>query len=304
MREKLHLLTRHRGFLTVLAASLVLYLLPGRYAFPVTGRIASACANIAAFLQPRRSEDEPAAPIERLRRELVRARQELAATQNELHLLQEEIESLTGIKSSSEARFARVIPARVVLRRDASNFRRTILVDRGSRDGVQSGMLVLWGCEQPRESRLAACVVGTVDAVGPHACRILLASDPGFRIPALVLDSRARVVVEGKSPAPYPMRLKHVGTGTLIRPGDVVVTSGSLGMFPPGLLVGIVAEIEGRQFSPETEITLSSPVNLDELESVIIVELAVPAVPQRGGTAPAKGKASEKARKNERVRQD
>jgi rod shape-determining protein MreC len=256
--------------------------MPGRFAFPVTGRIASACANIALIFQPG-PEDESTAPlVERLQRELVITQQELTAAQDELHLLRREIESISGIKaSSSSVRFANIIPARVVLRRDASNFRRTVLVNRGSVDGVRPGLPVLWGNQSKSENGLKACIIGSVDAVGPHACRVLLAGDPAFRVPGRMLKTRDRFVVEGKSTGSYPMRLKHVDTGTRIDIGDVVITSGSLGMFPPGFLIGTVAEVEGREYAGELEITLSSPVDLDKLESVIIIELTVPGVPEK-----------------------
>lgn len=151
-------------------------------------------------------------------------------------------------------------------------------MNRGSKDGVRPGLPVLWGSEDAQGGTLRACVVGTVDTVGPSACRVLLASDPGFRAPARMLRSRQRVVVEGKSAGLLPMRLKHIDTDTHINTGDLVVTSGSLGLFPPGIPIGTVAKVEGRQFSGELEVALSSPVNLDELESVIIVELIIPQV--------------------------
>jgi rod shape-determining protein MreC len=95
-----------------------------------------------------------------------------------------------------------------------------------------------------------------------------------------MLETRDRVIVEGKSAGAYPMRLKHIDTGVQIESGDIVVTSGTLGLFPPGLLIGTVAKIEGREYADELEISIASPVDLDELESVIIVEPALPEVPE------------------------
>lgn len=264
--------------ISALAVSLVLYLLPGRYAYPVTGRIASASANITAFFQAEPGDGESEPVVEQLRKELVLARQELAAARNEIHLLQKELESVSGVKKAARPEFASIIPARVILRRDASNFRRTVLVNRGSEDGVRPGMPVLWGCQSSEDGRFDACVVGTVNTVGPSASRVLLASDPYFRVPARILESRDRVIVEGKSPSAHPMRLKHVGIDTRVSVGDTIITSGSLGIFPPGLLIGTVVEVEGRDYAGETQVSLASLVDLDELESLVIVELAAPEI--------------------------
>lgn len=284
MRRKLHFLTRQRGFIAMLGFSLALYLMPGKFAFPVTGRIASACANIAAVFQAEPPEEEKIPAVQKIKRELALTQQELTAAKDELYLLRQEIGSITAVKASSRTQFARIIPARVVLYKDASNFRRTILVNRGSADGVRPGLPVLWGIGSDSENKLRACLIGTVDAVGPHACRILLAGDPAFRVPGRMLKTRDRFVVEGKSTGPYPWRLKHADSDTQIDTGDIVITSGSLGLYPPGFLIGTVAEVEGREYAGEMEITLSSPVDLDKLESVIIVEMAVPDVPGKGNS--------------------
>jgi cell shape-determining protein MreC len=95
-----------------------------------------------------------------------------------------------------------------------------------------------------------------------------------------MLESRDRVIVEGKAAGVHAMRLKHVGTGARINVGDSVLTSGSLGLFPPGFLIGTVAKVEGREYAGKLEISVSSPVELAELESVIIVEMAAPEVPE------------------------
>jgi cell shape-determining protein MreC len=50
-------------------------------------------------------------------------------------------------------------------------------------------------------------------------------------------------------------------------------------MFPPGILIGTVANIEGSSYAGEQEISVVSPVELDDLESVVIVGLEEPEVP-------------------------
>jgi rod shape-determining protein MreC len=277
VKQRLYFLTRNQGILALLGFSVALYLLPGRFAYPVTGRVVSATANVASFFSPAPPEDRAVPAVDQLRNELSIATSELSAARNEIYLLQRELESVGAVKSSSAARLTNVIPARVVMRREASNFRRTALVNRGSAHGVAPDMPVLWGFKH-EDGRLSACVVGVVEAVGPNASRVLLASDPGFRIAGRMLESRSRVIVEGKAAAAAPMRLKHVPEDARVKVGDAVLTSGRLGMFPQGVLIGTVAKIEGSRYAGGLEISVVSPVDLDDLESVVIVQMEEPEV--------------------------
>jgi len=276
VRKRLRFFTHYRGFLALLSFSILLYLLPAPCIYPITGRVTSATSNIASFFQPRQDKEEETPRLRQLRRELVLTQQDLTATRNELHLVRKELESVTSVKSATSGGFAKIIPARIVLSRDASNFRRTVLVNRGSRDGVKPGLLVLWGSETPAAGGLRACVVGVVNTVGPSACRVLLVSDPGFRAAARLLQSRDRVVVEGTSAGKWPMRLKHPAIETCVEPGDTVITSGTLGVFPAGFLIGTVADIQGREYPGQMQVFIESPLDLDRLESVIIVEIQKP----------------------------
>ncbi|NLE65244.1 MAG: rod shape-determining protein MreC, partial [Elusimicrobia bacterium] len=62
------------------------------------------------------------------------------------------------------------VAARVVAR-DPSNWNASVMIDRGEKDGISPGMAVV----------NAAGVIGRVAEVGPHASKVILISDPGFR---------------------------------------------------------------------------------------------------------------------------
>ena len=273
MRNNFHFPSHQRGLLILVCVSIILYVLPARCSQTITGRVASATANVTALFLPENEKEAAGTLVEHLSKELALARQELAACRNELHILGKELESISGI-ASSNLPLARMIPARVVLRRDASNFRRTILVNAGSLHGVRPGLPVLWGRVNSSDTAIHACLVGMVDTVGPRASRVLLVSDAGLRIPAVMLESREKVIVEGCTSGSYPMRVRRLSSRAALKRADMVVTSGTLGIFPQGILIGMVAQVQTPEFAPEMEVRLSCPVNLDDLEAVTIVELA------------------------------
>ena len=79
--------------------------------------------------------------------------------------------------------------------------------------------------------------------------------------------SRVRAMLAGDN-TDRP-KLIHVVAGETIKPGDEVVTSGIAGGFPPGLPVGVVAEVD------EARISITPNAERDRLEYVRIVDYGI-----------------------------
>ena len=167
-----------------------------------------------------------------------------------------------------------VLYAPVLLSHDASSWRRSVLVDRGSDHGVAPGQPAVWQQN----------LVGRVrEASGPLS-RIQLTTDPGFRIavlpvPALPADAAA---TSGRDVAVYEGtgeetgRLKWVSRNQAVQTGWYVVTAPDpLGGIPAGLLVGrLELSEEDRGFRARVR----PLVRAHELEQVgILMTSPVPA---------------------------
>ncbi len=152
------------------------------------------------------------------------------------------------------------VTARVVAN-STSTFAHNIVVNAGMMDGVEKGQVVINGDG----------LVGRVVAVSPRAALILLITDLNSRVPVFVGEGRARAVLAGdNSEQPRLIHLVHDGE---IKPGDEVLTSGMAGGFPPGVPVGVVADVDG------TAITVRPNADRSHIEYVRIVDYAVPATP-------------------------
>jgi rod shape-determining protein MreC len=123
------------------------------------------------------------------------------------------------------------VSARVIANSGGS-FVRSVLVDAGARDGVMRGQAAITG----------AGLVGRITEVGERSARVLLLSDLNSRIPVTVDGSRERAVLAGDN-ADRP-RLLYLPARSEVKIGDRIVTSGSGGIFPPGLPVGVVSAIQ------------------------------------------------------------
>lgn len=149
-------------------------------------------------------------------------------------------------------------PAQVV-GQDVSPWFRSVLVDRGSADGVRSGMPVL------TESGL----VGLVTATAPHAGRTMLMLDGQSAVDVLVQRSRARGIVRGDGTDRLHFELFVRGDD--VQAGDVVITSGFGGVYPKGLRVGEVVEVEPPGERLLQRALLRPAVDFGRLEQVFVL---------------------------------
>jgi rod shape-determining protein MreC len=110
---------------------------------------------------------------------------------------------------------------------------RKIVLDRGSRNGVDVGLPVIDN----------AGVVGQVTRVFPFTSEVTLLTDKEQAIPVQVLRSGLRSVAYGRGQSGL-LDLRFVAPNADIQVGDVLVTSGLDGVYPAGLAVAKVAQVE------------------------------------------------------------
>jgi rod shape-determining protein MreC len=110
----------------------------------------------------------------------------------------------------------------------------TLVVDRGSQDGVKKNMVAV-----SHEG-----LVGKVVAVGPSTAEILLILDREGAAGASIQDTRTPGVVEGTEDGHGLLRMVSLPYDAQLRKGETVVTSGMGGIYPPGLPIGKITEIE------------------------------------------------------------
>jgi rod shape-determining protein MreC len=123
----------------------------------------------------------------------------------------------------------------VVMMDSGSAFRQSVLLNVGARDGIIEGWATMDGLG----------LVGRIAGVGQRTSRVVLLTDPSSRIPVVVQPTGERALATGDN-TPLPV-LEFIESGDNVRPGDRIVTSGDGGVFPPGLLVGQVAQgADGR----------------------------------------------------------
>jgi rod shape-determining protein MreC len=155
-----------------------------------------------------------------------------------------------------ESLSSRVVAARVIDRSRASLFK-TILIDKGTADGLRVGLPVV--SEQG--------VVGRIIETAWHASQILLLIDENSNIDALIQRSRAQGILQGAGSA--GCNLKYISRVEEVQVGDVVLSSGLAGVFPKGLLIGVITGVSRKGEGLFQKIDVAPAVDFGKLEEVL-----------------------------------
>ena len=111
--------------------------------------------------------------------------------------------------------------------------RRFAILSVGSSDGVAVGMPV----------RAADGLVGRILDAGHFSSRVLLASDRASIIPSRLLRTGQPVIATGRGDGTIDVRPLEVGRNPFKR-GDIIVTSGTGGLYPPLIPIGKVVRLD------------------------------------------------------------
>jgi rod shape-determining protein MreC len=142
--------------------------------------------------------------------------------------------------------------------RDA--FTRKIVLDRGSQNGVALG--------QPVIDDIG--VVGQVTRVFPFTSEATLLTDKDQAISVQVVRSGLRSVAYGRGQTGV-LDLKFMATNADIQKGDSLVTSGIDGVFPAGLAVAKVLQVENKSNDAFAHIVCQPAAGIDRNRQLLIL---------------------------------
>lgn len=185
----------------------------------------------------------------------------LKATNQALRDVEHEVNRLRRALGYRERSVFRLVPAEV-LTRDASTWWRTVTINRGKADGIEP--------DQPVVTDEG--LVGKTATVGDNVSIVLLISDENCKVACTVEGTREQGIVSGErvtgSVSPM-LDLNFLSKQANLQPGPKVYTSGVGGVFPSGLLVGVVQSFRVRELDGQARVTPA--VDMSHLEDVFVV---------------------------------
>ena len=202
-------------------------------------------------------------------RDVVALRQRNAELEAEVARLQADVVQLKTSVSEADAlaalvNFSRSNPgnsyrAATVIGRDPSPFLRYIIIDEGSNKGLLRGMPVV--TDQG--------LVGRVDAVISSAARVQLITDTSSAVNIRLEKAKKEAILTG--PVSGDLTLDLVPQDVSLEAGDLVLTSGLGGGFPPDLIVGQVLNVRKRDADLFQQAIVQPVVDFTQLKIVLII---------------------------------
>jgi len=174
----------------------------------------------------------------------------------------EENKRLRQIFNFQERINHRFIVARVI-GRDTQSWYHSLVIDKGSAGGIKKDSPVI-ALEEEKEG-----VVGRIIEVSPNLSKVLLLTDSLSAVVGSSPRSKADGIVEGRDK--NELLFKYLLPESDIQAGDLVVTSGIGGIFPPGMPIGKVIKVEEKKYMPYKEGIISPYLNFSHLREVLVL---------------------------------
>src|SRR6058998_4155996 len=185
---------------------------------------------------------------------------QLRATNSALRDVEHEVNRLRHALNYRERSVFKLVPAEVITR-DSSTWWRTVTINRGKQDRIETDMPVVTD----------EGLVGKTTTVSANITIVLLVSDENCRVAANVEGTREQGIVTGERVAGQSplLNLNFLSKQANLQPGQKAYTSGVGGVFPPGLLIGNVKDFRVRELDGQAQ--LVPAVDLTKLEDVFVV---------------------------------
>lgn len=192
-------------------------------------------------------------------RELQRTVAELQVEIVQLREIERDYDRLSGLVNYAAQHTDQSVVTANVIARDTSSYLRWIILNRGARDGIQVGNPVI--------SDLG--LVGQVENVAANMAWVRLANDPGSLINVQTQGSRAEGLLIGQLQG--GMRMEKIPQTQLMEVGDLVLTSGLGGTFPPDIVIGQVTSVRKPPAELFQTAEVRPTVDYNNLDIVMVI---------------------------------
>ncbi|MCD6093261.1 MAG: rod shape-determining protein MreC [Candidatus Omnitrophica bacterium] len=179
----------------------------------------------------------------------------------ELEEAMQENKRLRGLLSFRKEGYTN-IPAQVI-GESSDSWRKVVIIDKGKRDGIRKDMAVV-GKEG---------LIGRVVEVGLRSSRVMLIIDFNFKVAALVQRTRDQGIVQGNI---CSCVMRYIDKDSDVAKGDIVISSGRGGIYPKGLVIGKVDELNEDINRLYLKARILPAVNFHRLEEVLCLKKVSP----------------------------
>jgi rod shape-determining protein MreC len=168
----------------------------------------------------------------------------------------------------SETILVKHIPAEVI-GRDPDNLFSALVINKGKQSGLANNMPVI-----AYQNGIQA-LVGKVVQAGQFESLVMPAYDVSFYVSSRLSESRYEGLVEGQGSPEAPLLMRAIPKRARddIGQGDLIISSGLGGVYPPGITVGRVTRILYQEDETSMAVELESSIDFSRLEYVFVLNI-------------------------------
>ena len=193
--------------------------------------------------------------------ELQAKNSELEQSLRELENIKTENEMLKGYMNLTEKYGEyQTIPA-YVINKDISNYSKTIIINVGKNDGIQENMTVI------ADEGLVGYIVSVTDTTA----KVQTIIDTASSVSATMSSTDESIVCKGTLDSTKELKAMYIPTDYNIIQGDSIETSGLGGMYPKGIHIGTVKQVEATKNVTDRYAVIETAVDFDKLSTVLVI---------------------------------
>ena len=193
--------------------------------------------------------------------QLLAKNSELEQSLRELENIKTENETLKEYMNLTEKYGEyKTIPA-YVINRDISNYSKTIVINVGTNDGVKEDMTVIG------DQGLVGHIVSATDTTA----KVQTIIDTASSVSATMSSTDETIVCKGTLESTTELKAMYIPTDYNIIQGDSIETSGLGGIYPKGIHIGTVKQVEATKNVTDRYAVIETAVDFDKLSTVLVI---------------------------------
>lgn len=211
----------------------------------------------SGFAQLRSAQEE----LEKTRLQL----QKYEAAAEELEEIKRENDQLRGLLGFKQRiQYDSILAS--IISKDPDNWFRTIIINKGTSDNIKEHMPIIAFIGDEK------AIVGKVIEARSSVSRIVPIISPDLKVGVVFRESRYPGLLSGYSAIGKLCVIDYVDKTASIQAGDVVISSGQGGIFPPGLLVGVAVRSFPSESGAFQRVLVRPYINFDLIENVVVIQ--------------------------------
>lgn len=193
--------------------------------------------------------------------ELKQRNSELEQSLRELENIKSENETLKEYLDLTEKYGEYSTVPAYIINKDISNYSKTIIINVGKNDGIEEDMTVI--ADQG--------LVGHVVSVTDTTAKVQTIIDTASSVSSIMSSTEESIICKGTLDSTTELKAMYIPTDYNIIQGDSIETSGLGGIYPKGIHIGTVKQVESTKNVTDRYAIIETAVNFDKLSTVLVI---------------------------------